>query len=66
MNKGYLQALYDVQGQCCECDKDMTKAEHYIAYLCCTKCRVLHSQGLHYYCLDVTTALVGAVVWVTI
>jgi len=32
-------ALYDVQGQCCECDKDMTKAEHYIAYLCCTKCR---------------------------
>lgn len=33
-------ALYDVQGEmCCECDKDMTKAGHYMAYLCCTKCR---------------------------
>ena len=33
-------AIYDAAGdQCCECGKSMTLAGHYVAYLCCTKCR---------------------------
>jgi len=33
-------AIYDAAGdQCCECSKSMTLAGHYVAYLCCTKCR---------------------------
>ena len=33
-------AIYDAAGEeCCECDKSMTSANHYVAYLCCTKCR---------------------------
>merc|ERR1712059_83713 len=32
--------IYDVIGdRCCECDKGMTIGGHYVAYLCCTKCR---------------------------
>eukprot|EP00090_Calanus_glacialis_P030102 TRINITY_DN4841_c0_g1_i4.p1 TRINITY_DN4841_c0_g1~~TRINITY_DN4841_c0_g1_i4.p1 ORF type:complete len:1391 (+),score=553.03 TRINITY_DN4841_c0_g1_i4:337-4173(+) len=33
-------AIYGVIGdRCCECDRGMTVAGHYVAYLCCTKCR---------------------------
>eukprot|EP00092_Neocalanus_flemingeri_P037076 GFUD01040362.1.p1 GENE.GFUD01040362.1~~GFUD01040362.1.p1 ORF type:complete len:1387 (-),score=480.18 GFUD01040362.1:476-4636(-) len=33
-------AIYGVIGdRCCECDRTMTMAGHYVAYLCCTKCR---------------------------
>jgi len=33
-------AIYDVQGDvCCECGRSMTSPGHYVAYLCCTKCR---------------------------
>jgi len=33
-------AIYGVVGdRCCECDRGMTVAGHYVAYLCCTKCR---------------------------
>merc|ERR1719369_76796 len=33
-------AIYGVIGdRCCECDRSMTMAGHYVAYLCCTKCR---------------------------
>jgi len=32
--------MYDVSSdKCCECDRSMTVAGHYTAYLCCTKCR---------------------------
>jgi len=32
--------MYDVSSdKCCECDRGMTVAGHYTAYLCCTKCR---------------------------
>merc|ERR1712098_184209 len=33
-------AIYDAQGEkCCECNRSMTQQGHYVAYLCCTKCR---------------------------
>merc|ERR1719369_414791 len=33
-------AIYGVIGdRCCECDRSMTMTGHYVAYLCCTKCR---------------------------
>jgi len=33
-------AIYDAQGEkCCECGRNMTQQGHYVAYLCCTKCR---------------------------
>merc|ERR1719312_1311813 len=33
-------AIYGVVGdRCCECDRSMTLSGHYVAYLCCTKCR---------------------------
>jgi len=33
-------AIYGVVGdRCCECDRSMTMTGHYVAYLCCTKCR---------------------------
>merc|ERR1711978_312375 len=34
------QAIYDAVGEPChECGRSMTAANHYVAYLCCTKCR---------------------------
>ena len=39
-------AIYDAAGdQCCECGKSMTLAGHYVAYLCCTKCRYEDQGG---------------------
>jgi len=33
-------AIYDAVGEPChECGRSMTAANHYVAYLCCTKCR---------------------------
>jgi len=33
-------AIYDaVDDECCECKSNMTAPGHYVAYLCCTKCR---------------------------
>ena len=35
-----FQAIYDAVGEPChECGRSMTAANHYVAYLCCTKCR---------------------------
>ena len=37
---GIRQAIYDAVGEPChECGRSMTAANHYVAYLCCTKCR---------------------------
>ena len=35
-----FQAIYDSLGDACvECGRSMTSSGHYLAYLCCTKCR---------------------------
>ena len=36
----YISDLLTFIGErCCECDKSLTMAGHFLAYLCCTKCR---------------------------